>query len=286
MARFVSPITDMKPLGHLLFYKSKTNTELVTYKDELETIENTTQVAVNADGNVANVFFSGSAKVKYFDQFGVQYAERDPVGGTNDLGNFGTWISDISFDKNDFTEASNGRFYKSLVNGNEGNDPTLDPGANDFWEEVLFTGVWNSKITYKINNIVLSALGYMWVALTAEANNNPDTDDGTNWRSANNSLWLNKSAAFDISSNKKYMIDASGGTIDAALKTSYKVGDTIIVHNIQSSSNLVRLTNTALTIIAPAGTVTTSDNIVLLAGNTIQMVAKTTTILQIVGAKI
>ena len=56
MARFVSPITDMKPLGHLLFYKSGTNTVLVTYKDELETIANITEVAVNADGNVANVF--------------------------------------------------------------------------------------------------------------------------------------------------------------------------------------------------------------------------------------
>ena len=181
MARFVSPITDMKPLGHLLFYKSKTNTELVTYKDELETIENTTQVAVNADGNVANVFFSGSAKVKYFDQFGVQYAERDPVGGSKELGNFSLWSADVIFDENDLVTGSNGSYYKSLVNDNQDNDPVLNAGSNASWEEVTFTGVWNSNITYDVGDISKTTTGNLWKAATATAGNDPEADDGTNW---------------------------------------------------------------------------------------------------------
>ena len=181
MARFQTPITDLKPLGHLLFFKSGTNTVLVTYKDELETIENVTEVPVNPDGNLANVFFSGSAKVKFFDQFSVQYAERDPVGGTNELGNFGVWSADVIFDKNDLVEGSNEKFYQSLVNDNEDNDPTQDAGSNEFWVEVTFTGVWNSSVIYSIGSIVKTTDGNLWKSLTATSNNNPETDGGTNW---------------------------------------------------------------------------------------------------------
>ena len=56
MARFVSPITDIKPNGSLRFFKSGTNTTLVTFKDELESIENPIIFPVLPNGNVQNVF--------------------------------------------------------------------------------------------------------------------------------------------------------------------------------------------------------------------------------------
>ena len=40
MARFISPITDMKPNGSLRFFKSGTNSPLTTYADELEKVAN------------------------------------------------------------------------------------------------------------------------------------------------------------------------------------------------------------------------------------------------------
>ena len=127
MARFVSPITDMKPNGSLRFFKSGTNTVLVTFKDELETIANPTIVPVLPNGNVQNVFYQGSAKVIYLDEFDQQYAERDPVGDEVGIGNFTNWVATVVYDENDITKGSDGRFYLSLSNSNQGIVPTLTP---------------------------------------------------------------------------------------------------------------------------------------------------------------
>lgn len=178
MARFISPITDMKPNGSLRFYKSGTNTTLVTYKDELETIENPIVVPVLPNGNVQNIFFSGSAKVVYLDEFDQQYAERDPVGGEKELGDFTLWDTTVTYDLNDIVEGSNGRFYQSLINGNQGNDPTLVDTA---WQEIRFIGVWNANVLYSIGDVVQTTEGSLWKALAASAGNNPLIDDGTSW---------------------------------------------------------------------------------------------------------
>ena len=115
MTRFVSPITDLKPLGSVQFFESGTNTYKITYKDDLETIPNDLSIPVNANGNLPNIFFSGSAKVIYIDEFDVQYAARDPVGEDVGLGNFTTWSDVVSYDINDIVKGSNGRFYASLA---------------------------------------------------------------------------------------------------------------------------------------------------------------------------
>ena len=281
MSRFVSPITDIKPNGSLRFYKSGTNTILVTYKDDIETpgLENPTVVPVLANGNVQNVFYSGSAKVVYLDEFDVQYAERDPVGGERELGDFTLWDTTVTYDLNDIVEGSDGKFYISLASGNQGNDPLTIATK---WNEIRFLGLWNTNITYAIGDIVQTTTGNLWKALASQAANDPSADDGTNWRPAIDEQWVNKSAAFNIVAGKKYQIDASGGAVDAALAASYVVGDSIIVHNESISTNLVRLTNTALTIKGAGDTVTTADNLELAAGDTAHLVAKTTTILEVV----
>ena len=281
MARFVSPITDIKPNGSLRFFKSGTNTQLITYKDEAETpgLENPAIVPVLANGNVQNIFFSGSAKVIYLDEFDVQYAERDPVGGEKELGDFTLWDTTVTYDLNDIVEGSNGKFYISLSNSNQGDDPTTTPTK---WSEIRFIGVWNTNVTYSIGDVVQTSGGNLWKALTATAGNDPDTDAGTNWQPAVDNQWLNKSAAFNIVAGKMYQIDGSVGAVDAALATSYAVGDTITVHNESISVNTVRLTNTALTIKGAGDIITSSDNLVLAPGDTAHLVAKTTTILEVV----
>ena len=280
MARFISPITDLKPLGSVQFFESGTNTDKITYKDELETQPNDLSIPVNANGNLPNIFFSGSAKVIYLDEFDVQYAARDPVGEDVGLGNFTIWSEVVSYDINDIVKGSNGRFYASLANANQGNDPTLNPGTNEFWKDVRLLGVWNSTLTYAIGDVVQDSTGNLWRALTATANNNPVTDDGTNWANAIDEQWVNKSAGFTVFAGKQYQVDASGGSVDCALKTAYVVGDSIVVHNESISTNTVRLTNTALTIKGKGSTATSADNIVIKAGETAILVAKTTTILE------
>ena len=167
-----------------MFFKSGTDERLITYKDELESpgLENVEFVPVNPDGNVANVFFSGSAKVKYLDQFFVQYAERDPVGGSTSLADFSSWVITISYDKNDFVEGEDGKFYKSLLNGNEGNDPSTTPEA---WEEVRFLGVYNENVTYDTGYVTQTTDGNLWKsAVDGNTGNNPTTDNNVNWTPA------------------------------------------------------------------------------------------------------
>ena len=178
MSRFVDPITDKKTNGSLRFFESGTNTTLVTYKDELETLENPTIVPVLPNGNVENVFFSGAAKVVYLDEFDVQYAVRDPVGSQSTLGDFNLWEATVIYGINDIVEGSNGNFYQSLANGNVDNDPT---SADTSWKEIRFIGVWNTNVPYSLGDIVQSSDGNLWKAITSTTGDDPSTDDGTNW---------------------------------------------------------------------------------------------------------
>ena len=279
MPRFISPITDIKPLGYIQFFDSNTNADKITYKDELESIANPLQIPVDTNGNLPNIFFSGSASVIYVDQFDQQYYARNPVGEEIGLGNFTAWSNVVSYDLNDIVIGSDDEFYKSLTNANQGNDPTT---SEVNWEQINFIGVWNTNITYNVGEIVQTNNGNLWKALTATSGNDPSADDGTNWAISIDAQWVNKSAAFTVFAGKQYQIDGSGGAVDAALKIAYAVGDVITVHNESISTSLVRLTNTALTIKGPKGTITSADNLELAPGDTVRLVAKTTTILEVV----
>ena len=94
--------------------------------------------------------------------------------------------------------------------------------------------------------------------------------------------WEFKNTAFVVGVSNKYSIDGSSGAVDGSLPASVTIGDVIIVHNESISTNTVRLTNTALTIKGPDGTITSSDNLVLEPGDTVHMIAKTTLILEVV----
>jgi hypothetical protein len=174
----------MRPNGSLRFFRSGTNTELITFKDDLETIQNPTIVLVLPNGNVENVFYSGSAKVIYLDEFDVQYAERDPVGAERELGNFSIWDTVVSYDINNIVQGSDGKFYVSLSNANIGNDPTITPSQ---WEEWPVNGIYNANIPYSVGEVVQTTVGNFWKSLVvSNLANNPETDDGTNWEPAFN----------------------------------------------------------------------------------------------------
>jgi len=278
--RFVNPITDLKALGSISFFKSGTNSPSITFADELENIQNPAKIDVDANGNLPNIFIVGSVKVKYLDEFGQQYNERDPVGGDRQLGDFTLWDAQVSYDLNDIVERTN-KFYQSLTNGNQSNDPVLNA---DSWKEIRFLGVYNINIPYSIGDVLQTVDGNLWKSLTSvNLNNNPSTNDGTNWKPAvKENPWIDKSAGFTIEVNERYTIDGSSGSVDGALPTALAIGDEIVVHNDSVSTNTVRLTNTALTIKGVGATVTSSDNLVLGNGDTVHLVAKTTLIMEVV----
>ena len=293
MARFVSPITDMKPNGSLRFFKSGTNSTLVTYKDELETpgLENPVIVPVLANGNIQNVFFSGSAKVVYLDEFGVQYAERDPVGSEVGFGAFALWEATVTYSINDIVEGSDGKFYQSISNGNINNDPTTTPTS---WKEIRFIGVWNTNVTYAMGEVVQTTDGNLWKAVVSTVGNEPSTDSGANWLPAVDDAkipaiisltWITKDADFTAVNKESYQIDASSNTVDVTMPILVANND-FTFHNEAASTFKVQILNPLYTINGPDGSFLAGTDIELAPGDSVQMVAKSTSILEIVGAQV
>jgi hypothetical protein len=277
MPRFINPVPEYKPNSKLYFFRSSTNTPIITYKDELETIANTQPVLCDAAGNTPNVFYSGSAKLIVLDEYDVQYIERDPVGGEKELGDFSLWDVVVIYDEGDFVEASDGKFYQSLSNGNVG----------------------NANITYAIGGVTQSSSGNLWKALTVNGGNNPETDSGTNWIPAIDgakvpevislealSSWdIPKVANFTGVTNESRQIDASAYTVDVTLPV-LTIGDSFTYHNLITSTFKVQILNPTETIKGTSGDIASGTNMELAPGNSVQMVAKTTTVLSIVGAQV
>ena len=245
MARFINPRPAFRPNSKLFFFRSGTNTQLVTYKDQFETtgLENTHPVLTDSAGVVPNIFFSGSAKLVLQDENSVQYGEYDPISGEAELGNFTLWEVTITYDINDIVEGSDGEFYKSLSNGNIGNDPVTTPTA---WEQIRFIGVWNTNITYSIGDVVQSTLGNLWKALTATAGNDPETDDGTNWAVAISELSSDISSPTNLISGRNYVSTATASHVVPAVSGGAPIKITWLdgtVMTLTSASNMSVTTN-------------------------------------------
>ncbi|MFK5949860.1 MAG: hypothetical protein QM500_13945 [Methylococcales bacterium] len=260
------------------------------------------------NGNLGNIFYSVPAKVIFLDEFDQQYAERDPVGGeVSGGGGLSLWVNSETYNVDDIVRGSNGQLYESFTAGNTGNDPVTSP---TFWEEVRFIGVWNTNITYIIGDVVQSSLGNLWKALTATAANDPETDNGTNWKpaidgakspavinivadivtvnndisalSALNSWDTLKTSDFTGVASESRQIDASANTIDVTLP-ALSVGDSFIYHNLITSTFKVQILNPIETIKGTQGDIAAATNLELEPGQSVQMIAKTVTVLSIVG---
>jgi len=294
LSRFISPITNIKANSTLNFFKSGTNSQLITYKDQFEEITNEADVKADSFGNLPNIFFSGSAKVLFFDEFDQQYASRDPVGGEKELGSFVLWDSVVTYDKNNIATGSDGKFYISLSNGNIGNDPVADETK---WKEWPPITRWNTNVTPVIGDVVQSVTGNLWKALTATAGNDPETDDGTNWipaidgakipevaaLEALNSWDIPETADFTAVASESRQIDASANTVDVTLPV-LAIGDSFIYHNLITSTFKVQILNPIETIKGKGGDIAATINMEIEPGQSVQMITKSTTILSIVGA--
>jgi hypothetical protein len=229
MARFTNPVPQYldgagNPLvnAKLTFYASGTNTKIITYADELETIANTNPIILDSAARVPSAFFSGSARVILTAddvescQEGVQIWDRDPVGGETELGDFAQWVIFVDYDVNDIVEGSDGKFYLSLTNANQGNDPANGANPAD-WEQINFLGVWNTSKTYGIGDVSQTANGNMWKSLTSpNISNDPALDAGTNWLPAIDGLSVPEVAALEARTTT--VIPQLGGGALSALR--------------------------------------------------------------------
>ena len=135
--------------GKLYFYESGTTTPKTTYSDVNNSIPNTNPVLLSAAGRQPNIFFDGVAKVILTDNDDVQLIVRDPVGETaTDFGD--QWVATKIYNATDVVLGSDGVFYRSLINGNQGNNPVTTTGN---WT-LLYSVEWNAGITYQVGAVV------------------------------------------------------------------------------------------------------------------------------------
>jgi len=161
--------------GKLYFYESGTTTPKTTYADINNSIPNTNPVLLSAAGRQPNIFFDGVAKVILTDNNDVQIAVRDPAGETGtDFGD--AWVATKIYSALDVVLGSDGIYYRSLVNGNQNNNPVTSTG---YWT-LLYSIEWNAGISYKEGSVVTYD-GEQYQSLTnSNLNNNPSTSP-SNW---------------------------------------------------------------------------------------------------------
>lgn len=185
MSRVVNPTPqyldssgDPLAAGKAYFYESGTNTLKTTYADSSETIPNSNPVILAADGRLPNVFFSGAARMVLTDSDSVQIFDRDPLGADSLGGNFSDWDNTTIYSSGDIVIASDGKYYVSLISGNQSNDPTTTPTA---WLEVKFINVWNTNKTFNLNDIAQASDGLLYRSLVGSNTANDPVSSPAQW---------------------------------------------------------------------------------------------------------
>lgn len=92
------------------------------------------------------------------------------------------WSSTTTYALSAVVAAATGRSYRSVQNGNTGNDPVTDTGT--WWEDVGVASPpgWNSSTTYDAGALVAGTNARTYRSVQAgNTGNDPTTDDGTWW---------------------------------------------------------------------------------------------------------
>lgn len=166
--------------GFLQFYESGTNnTDKNTYADINELIPNANPVPLDGAGRCPNVFGTGTYNVISFTSAMVQIQQFDPVNLEATEGAFVDWNSQTIYGEGDIVTGSDGNYYRSIIAGNQNQEPSVSPGQ---WEEIILLGVWNTSVTYEINDIALLD-GIFYRSLTASNIGNDPSTDIVEWRS-------------------------------------------------------------------------------------------------------
>lgn len=166
--------------GFLKFVESGTNnTDKDTFADINETIKNSNPVKLSGAGRCPNIFGTGSYNIISYTSAMVQIQQFDPVSGDLFEGALSIWNAQTIYSEGALVTGSDGLYYRSLVAANQSQDPTTSP---DKWEEVQFLYVWNTNVSYEINDIVILD-GIFYRSLTAGNIGNNPVGDTANWGS-------------------------------------------------------------------------------------------------------
>ncbi len=160
------------------FYSVGTTTLKAIYSDSALTVSAANPVISDSNGRIPNTFLSGLYKEVQEDAGGAELWSRDPVGEAAS-GSMELWDSSVTYAIPEIVLGSDDNYYRSLVDSNIGNDPTLSLGN---WEKLNMVAFWESGKTYSVDDNVYGSNGFLYRSrLNVNLNKNPTTDT-TYWR--------------------------------------------------------------------------------------------------------
>lgn len=186
MARFSNPFpqyisgsSNVQAGSKLNFYETGTTTRKATFfkSDLLPANANPNPVIANADGFFGDMWLDGIYNVVLTDKDDVTIDDADPVGDTTE-GQWESWLNDNTYNIPNIVLASDDNYYRSLVDGNQGNDPTSSPAS---WEQIELGRIWNIFITYGIGDSAFGSDGNLYKSETANNLGNNPVSDAINW---------------------------------------------------------------------------------------------------------
>lgn len=137
-----------------------------------------------------------------------------------------------------------------------------------------FKGAWSS-LTGALNKPAsVFHNGSFWALLNNLANVTTSTPSVTNtdWQFVSGTRWQDAATTSGvITKNAMLPIVATGSSVDRQIPAGMVAGDFIVVSNSVLSTQQVRITNNGYTIYSPRITLTASDNILMVAGDSVSL---------------
>lgn len=146
-----------------------------------------------------------------------------------------------------------------------------------------YKGEWSSLTGALAKPATVSHNGAFWVLLNNLANvtTSQPSPSNTDWLFSSGTRWVTYTASATLAKNSQSVIEATSGAADMTLP-AMAAKDFVVLHNSSQSTQAVRLVNAGYTIRGNRSSITSSDNLVIAAGDTIHLVAMSSSILEAV----
>lgn len=146
-----------------------------------------------------------------------------------------------------------------------------------------FKGLWSSLSGALNKPATVLHDGAYWALLNNLANVASSTPSASNsdWAFASGTRWVKYTASATLAANSQSVIEANSSAANMTIPAMV-ANDFIVLHNSNGSTQAVRLVNAGYTIRGMRSTITSSDNITMRAGETVHLVAISSSILEVV----
>jgi len=147
-----------------------------------------------------------------------------------------------------------------------------------------FKGAWSGLVGALNTPAVVEHDGANWQLLTNLADVTASEPSITNpdWLFQSGTKWVQVTADSTAYANGQYFVYAVTGDVDIT-QSVFSPNDFLVISNSSESTDVVRLLNPSNTIKGSLGTASAGDNIILEAGETIHLVARTSSILGVIN---